>query len=748
MVDKREIVQAGQAGPDGSVMPHENMREGEKFTPENDGEAERSGPDENWKFWDGQIKAALIHERRWRHEALQAERDYFGEDNDPGAGSSDQVKTDNEITDKVALIHANIDVLKPLLFSETPQPVVRRRFRGDGKMDETDLMAAEVGQRLAQFMLDTEPFDDVMENVRDDWLIAGRGAGRVFYKADFVEVETLDPMTGEMVTVPVKTKERVSPGAIEWRRCVFAPSHKWEMMPWMAFEIPMTRSMLQRRFDEEVVERMNFNKHGLVDAARGLRDEDEDQNSSFIEDNETGKRPISPFDTAIVYEIWNKDSGEVIWWSPAYTDGILDKEDDPLQLEEFWPMPKPLLATTKGENLTPRPDIRYYERRAREVDLAGKKLKTILDVISVSGLFPGQMQEEVKKLLDGSNSMIPVESWIQLMEKGGTNNIIQWLPLQHMIAAINALLTLRSQAKDAMFEASGVSDVMRAQGDPNETATAQQIKGRYAGLRLSERQRRMAIYARNMLRLMVEIGVEHFDTDYIADITGLDLPMTEADREAMIQHKQRMQAEFERLSSLHQQMAAAVEAGQLEMPGPMPPAPEPPEDIRIPETSWELVHQRLRDDYGRKISVTVETQSTVLADEQADKEARIEFLSAFSKFVSELAPLASSGQFDYKTVKELLLFGVRGFPKSRTLESMIAALPDEPQGEPQKDTQIAVAEIKAQVDIEIEKMRMADSAADRDHETKMKGVDLVAEGEKIKAEAADTPPPQPQGAPT
>lgn len=730
-----QIVDANGAGRD--VAPHEPVDTAPDYAPESDTEAERRGPDDNWRFWEQQVQAGLVFERRWRAEALDCERLYFGDDDDPGAMNDD--KAVNIITDKHSLVHANIDVLKPLLFSETPQPVVRRRFRGDGRVDQTDLMAAEAGQRLAQFLIDTEPFDDVMERVRDDWLIAGRGSARVLYKAKVGTEPVMDDMGEVIGETPVKISETVCPRYVEWRRLLLAPSHSWDFMPWMAIETPMSRSMIEARFGQDVADRFAFNKVGIGASMQGLREADRDPDNSIYGSTETGERSISPFDTAIVWEIWNREAGEVVWWSPHYTEGLLDKEADPLDLEHFYPMPKPLLASTKGEQMTPRPDIRYYERRAAEVDKASQKLKTILDALSVSGLFPGAMQDEVKQLLSGRNQMIPVEAWIKLMDKGGTANLIQWLPLQHMIAAIQALITMREQAKQAMFEASGVSDIMRAQGDPGETATAQQIKGRYAGLRLSDRQRRMAIYCRDVLRLMVEVAVEHFDTDYIADITGLDLPMTEMDRQAMIAQKQMMKAEFDRLSQMHQMMAEAVQAGQMQ--GPMPPAPEPPEDTHIPETSWEMVHERLRTDYGRKISVSIETQSTILADEQADKEARIEFLSAFSKFVSELAPLAGSGQFDYKTVKELLMFGVRGFPKSRTLESMISSLPDEPQGKPPEDSAVTVAKIKAEVDMEIEKLRIADKDKERQHERQLKGVDLVADAAKTAANPGTPPTP-------
>lgn len=741
-----DIVAASAAGRDGDpVVPHQLTREFDAQTAESDAEVKQAGPDEEWKFWDGQIRTALIHERRWRTEAMECEALYFGPDNDPGTGSAasgSSMTTDNKISDKVSLIHSNIEVLKPMLYSDTPQPVVRRRFRGDGKMDETDIMAAEAGQRIAAYMLDTEDFDGAMEKVRDDWLIAGRGSARVIYKATTAMVDTIDPTTFQPMQVEIKTDERVCPRYVEWRRLVLAPSDSWEQMPWLAFEVPMTRRKVTDRFGKEVADRFSFNQKGLVGQAAAISDDDRAMDTKVTMDSETGEPAINPFDTAMVWEIWNKEQGEVIWWSPSYRGGAIERQPDPLLLERFWPMPKPLLAATKGQQLTPRPSIKYYDRRAREIDLASDKLKVILDALSVSGLFPGQMAQEVQQLLSGQNKMIPVESWIALMEKGGTNNIIQWLPLNHMIAAIQALITLREQAKTAMFEASGISDIMRAQGDPNETATAQALKGQYSGLRLKGEQRRMAFYARDFLCLMVEIALEHFDTDRIADITALDLPMTEMERQELVAQQEAQKAQYAQLAQMYdaaQQQNAALEQQGMQVQ-PLPPMPPPPEFERIPETSWELVHDRLKSDYMRKITVTIETSSTIMADEQADKEARVEFLKAFATFVAELAPITATGQFDFKTVKELLMFGIRGFPKSRVLESLIASLPDEPQGEPPEDTQVTVAKIKAETDKLLKQMDMANDEADRQHETRMKGVDAIVKSKEMETEAHEPPP--------
>lgn len=748
-----DIVIAGALGADGiEAAPYAPQRGDD--APESASEAAEQGPSEEAQFWQRQITTALMQERRWRSEAEAAEDLYFGPDEDSGQRDGDSAKNANPISETTSTIHGNIDVLKPLLFSETPTPIVQRRFRGDGKRtDETDLMATEVGQRIAQWILSTTKFDDAMEGVRDDWLIAGRGVARAFYKAEFGMVEATDPLTGQVGMVEKKTKEAAYASHWEWRRCVMAPGHSWERMPWIAFEVPLTRSQAVKAFGAEKAGRISFNRKGLIDRSRAFSDSDRNEAESIADTVTSGEAPQSPFDTATVWEIWIKEDRRVIWWSPDCASEILDQMDDPLRLEDFWPTPKPLLASTKGNSMNPRPDIRYYEAAAKEVEDATRKLKEILNVVAVAGIYPGNMENEVKNLLSGKNAVYAAQAWAALMDKGGTRELIQWLPLDAMLSAIQALTVLREAAKQRMFEASGVSDIMRAQGDPRETATAQNLKGKYAGMRLASRQRRMAIYVRDMLRLLVEIAVEMFDTDRLAEICNIDLPATKAEREAMqAQQDAIKQAHeiavqtFERVMQERQQLeqAAAQQGGQLQLPPPPEPPPPLPEFDRVPQTSFEEVHQRLRDDLSRKITITIETQSTILADEADDKDARIEFLAAFSTFVQQIMPLVGSGQFDMKTAKELLLFGVRAFPKSRTLESMISDLPDElPQGDSAPDVQVQVAQIRAEVDLEIEKMRMADSEADRAHDMKMKGVDLLTDAAKIGA----TPPEEPQAPP-
>jgi len=707
-------------------------------------EAKQKDPSEAWQFWSEQIQASLTGEKRFREEGKDAEQDYFGEEDK--AYTTQEYKKDQNRTN---IIHANIEVLKPLVYSETPDPIVRRRYGGDGKRNsDTDRIAALVMQRLAEYLIETSKLDEAMEAARDDWLVPGRGTVRVMYNADFRARPVFDPQTGQPamsedgitpVTEEYKARERIKVRHWPWSRVMYGPTNSWDELPWAAFETPMTKKEVANRFDKEldpdnpgqqkISELMDY----PIDGLKGkIRESDRDfagyEPDNDVETSQT--KSSSTHDQCIVYEIWNKKDMSVIWWSPHYRDDILDEVDDPMGLEDFFNSPKPLLSVTKNGMLTPRPDTAFYRARADEIDKATSKLSSILNAISVSGLYPGKMNAEIKKLLKGdANRMIPIEEWIGLMEKGGSDGIIQWLPLDAMIKAAQALITMREQAKMQLYEISGISDIVRGQSDPNETLGAQQLKGNYANLRLRDKQSKMHRFARDTIIIMTEMAIEHFDDKTIVDIVNMELPDTDAKLQAMNMAVQQAKAQHAQMSQM------AKQAKQ--------PAPPPPNIPFYEQTSWEAVFRTLRDDMKRKFTISIETDGTILQDQEEDKKQRVEFLQAFAAMVESMFPLAQSGVVEMKVIKELLLFAVRGFPKSRTLEGMLASLPDQANQEPKEDTQVTVAKIRSETDLMIAQMEQKGDAIegdkDRAHETRLKGAELMAKGfvEQMK------PQPQP-----
>lgn len=688
-------------------------------------EAEKQGPSDTWNHWHQLIKAAFVAEKRFRDEGKAAERSYFGDEN---ATYSEKEFTDEE--GRTNIIHANIEVLKPLVYSETPEPIVRRRFGGDGGAnDATDRIAALTTQRLAEYLIETSGFSQAMELSRDDWLVPGRGTVRVLYEAKFSTEVVKDQVTGQPVmdamgnpvTKEVKSKERIKVRHWPWQRVLYGPSGTWDDLPWIAFETQMTKKQVRDRFDGErvVSEEMSYPVDGLKGKGKNDIATDEMAGWEPDDDEETSRtKSASAHDQCVVYEIWERASGKVIWWSPHYRDDVLDQIDDPLQIEGFYNTPKPLLAATKGGSMLPRPDTAYYQARADEIDIATKKLKSILEAISVSGFYPGAMVEQMKTLLNGkSNKMIPIKEWTAFMEKAGTNGIVQWLPIDQFIKAAQALNLMRESAKQGLYEISGISDIIRGQSDPTETLGAQQLKGNYANLRLRDKQSKMQHHALAAIQIMVEIAVEHFDPKTIVDIVNISLLPTDADLES---------ANYKVQQSKMQHSAAAQAAQQTGQP--VPPEPEIP---FFEQTSWERVFATLKDDMRRKFTLSMETNGTVLDDAEEDKRQRVEFLQAFSGMADSLFPMAQSGIVDMKVIKELLLFAVRGFPKSRTLEGMLSSLPDKMNTEPKEDTQVTVAKIRGETDKMLAQFKAEAEAkeneADRAHDLRLKGVSVMAD---------------------
>ena len=149
--------------------------------PKDSADAGDEGPNEEWVYWSMNIRAAFAAEKRWREEGRSAEEMIWG----PDGNMIDRTKWEGKAD--VSLAYSNIQTLKPLIYTQPPQPIVRRRFGGDGREDPVSTMAAEVAQRLIQYHIDTTDFDNCMETARDAWLIPGRGNCRVLYDAQIEE---------------------------------------------------------------------------------------------------------------------------------------------------------------------------------------------------------------------------------------------------------------------------------------------------------------------------------------------------------------------------------------------------------------------------------------------------------------------------------------------------------------------------------------------------------------------------------
>ncbi|MGD9650293.1 MAG: hypothetical protein AB7U41_05865, partial [Dongiaceae bacterium] len=290
---------------------------------------------------------------------------------------------------------------------------------------------------------------------------------------------------------------------------------------------------------------------------------------------------------------------------------LLDSQDDPLRLDGFFPCPAPLLANVTNDSMIPIPDFVQYQDQALELDILTARISALAKVIRLRGVYDASA-EPLSRLLSeylDENELIPVEQWSTLTQKGGLDGVLAWLPIERMVQVLNQLYAARERIKQDLYEVTGIADVLRGASHPSETATAQQIKTRFASLRLEQRQLAVARFARDCLRLKAQVIAEHFADITLSAMTGL------------------------------------------------PVAPE--------------VMMLLRQNQLRDYRIDIETDSTIAVDEQLEKRSRTEFLGAITSFLKEIAPLVSQGIVPLGIAKEMLLMGMRGYRIARQLEDTV-----------------------------------------------------------------------------
>jgi hypothetical protein len=401
---------------------------------------------------------------------------------------------------------SGIQVKQATLYGQTPKVSVSRRFADAN--DDIARIAAELQERLLNTDIekDGDTYALALQYALEDWLLPGLGFARIRYAAGFEPVpETpaqLHPETGAELAPAVpetekKTSETVETDYIHWRDVLWGPSRVWHEVPWIAFKSQMSREQLVERFGD-------IGKLVPLNAKTGTQGTGGDAQKA------------TPWSRADVWEIWHKDSGRVFW----HVDGCretLDDKEDPLGLDGFWPCPRPLMANTTTSSMVPRPDFVLAQDLYDEVDLVSTRITLLQRSIRVAGVYD-KGSGAVQRLLseNAENTLIPVDNWAMFAEKGGLKGVVDWFPLEQVVGALGALRDFRSELVEAIYQITGMSDIMRGQAsDASATATEQSIKAKFGSVRLQRYQDEFARFASDLQKLKAEVVSKHFEPQTI-----------------------------------------------------------------------------------------------------------------------------------------------------------------------------------------------------------------------------------------
>ena len=570
----------------------------------------------------------------------------------------------NNDTSRFNILWSNIQTLVPAVYAKMPKAVAKRRF---GDNDQVGRVASQIIERALDFEIEHYPdFRAAMKNAVYDRFLGGRGVVWVRYEPYLKNQESpaaglqvtddtlgyeLTPTTpelpenmaaeqGELETPTQEIQEEIDYECtpcdyVHWKDFGHSVARTWEEVTCVWRWVYMSKDALVARFGEK--------------AAKNIPLDSAPENLSGYKNNSQNEK-----DKAKICELWDKDTNKVYWLSRSSAQ-IIDERDDPLELEGFYPCSMPLYASMTSDSLVPIPDFVLYQDQANELDILSDRIDGLVKALRVRGVYDASQPALQRLLTEGdNNTLIPVDKWLAFSEKGGLRGSIDLLPIDTMSETLMQCYRARDEIKGQIYEITGISDIIRGVSAASETATAQQIKGQYAGLRLGWMQDEVAMFASELIRLKAQIMCTKYQDKTLLMYSAAD-QMSDADKQL------------------------------------------------IPQALELLKTEPLRN-----FRIEVDSDSLIQLDENQNKADRMEFINTFSGFLSNVLPVAQSIPEIAPMVVELLKFGIGAFKKSEgmegTLNTMIEQIKQQ-EKEPQQE-QPDPEMMKAQASQQLEQAKM------------------------------------------
>lgn len=517
------------------------------------------------------------------------------------------------------LLYANTETLKPVLYNRTP----RAEARATDKRDDLSRFAAEALEDVLNNLCNNYDFDGVNKEVILDYLLPGTGTSRVVYNPIFRDIEGDE----------FKVFEEVFTEYVSWENLIIGPAKKWVDVPWLAFRSLLSKEEVEEQFGKTIANELSYNANLSLDNNFTVMEKQQNPNKTEL------------------FEIWDKTNKEVIFIS-RLDKKLISRDDDPLQLTDFFPIPKPLFSNWTNNSIIPIPFYIYYQDLQEELETVSTRITKLIRELKRRGFYNSQV-ENIEDIVNATdNEFVPVSNYDRQMQSGGIDAIIHELDISRIVQVVASLYQQREQIRFAIFEIMGISDIQRGVIDPRETATASRMKGNFGSLRVSEMQREVQRYVRDLYRIKAEIIAEQFSPETIALITN------------------------------------------------------------NPIETVNQIMPLLRAQEPRAIRIDIETDSTIQNNEEGEQERALEFTNVMANLSQTIPAMAQSFGTDF--AGELMLSVVRKFKMSRgledTLEQQLALVKqqeqqaqEQPQEEPPNTDLIKAQNDRLKLELEAQK---------------------------------------------
>jgi hypothetical protein len=538
-------------------------------------------------LWSTEIEAAGKELKKFHDTADKVNTRYLDKRDDYG-----------DVESKVNLFWSSMKVLLSLLYARPPKASVARAFLDSD--DDEARVAGTILQRLLNrsFGETVSAWDSALRQGIEDWLVIGFGQIWLRYE---VETEIVPASVDEMTGMEIPESERIVEedacvDYIYWKDFYWSPARTWQEVRWVARRVFMTRDQLNDRFGEEIAR--------SIPLVQTRSTKDNDQTPKF-----------DPWTKAEVFEIWCKEHKKVYWYAKG-APTILDFKDDPLQLEGFFPCPKPLAANLTSSNFMPRADYTFAQDQFRELDEINTRITWLTRATKVVGVYDKAADGVQRMLSNGvENQLIPVDNWAMFAETGGLKGKVDFMPIEQVVNAIERLRTYRADKTQQIYEVLGISDIMRGSSAASETATAQTLKAQFGSTRIQLMQHYIAEWVTDALRIKAEIISTHWQPETIARRSNI---------------------------------------------------------MRTPDKQFaEQAIGLLKNEEMLEYRIIVEADSMAAMDWSSERDSAVQFLQGLGAFISQVAPMAEKSPGAAPYLMKMLQWGMSKFRISSEIESVL-----------------------------------------------------------------------------
>jgi len=583
------------------------------------------------RYWQNELEQASQFERDWRERGNRVVERYRDE-----RGGNAVI---GPIASRFNILWANTETLKGALFARMAKPDVRRRFPDPNPAAR---QVAILLERTLSYDLDTYDASRPLRSALEDYLLPGRGVVWVVYEPIIikekikVEVKDDDIDIVEEEEVEHVGDQRCRFEYVHWQDYRESPSRRPEDATWRARRHLFTRDELIGR--------------GFAHAY--------EVPLTWMPDTDSNEQLDEIYNRAEVWEIWDKVQRKRLFVSSGFKD-LLAEDDDPYQLEDFFPTPVPLIAVRTNNTSIPVPEFTLYQDQADELDRVTSRITHLIEGLKRRGVYDSSVPELANLATAGDNDFVPSENFSSLAQKGGLSVVFQTEDISQISTVLQGLYTQRAQVLQIIYEVTGISDIIRGGGTKaSESATAQRLKAQYGSMRLRLRQDAIQKYIRDLFRIKAELIAENYEPEIFERITGM-------------------------------------------------------------EVTDEML-QIMRNDKTRHYQIDVETDSTVFADEEEMKRTRVEFANVMGGYLVQAIEATRNAPELTPIAFEILKFVAGAWKIGRNFEDVIdqteaqvmQQLQAMQQQPPQPDPEERIAQQRIAAELEREKLKQEGKLAD------------------------------------